>query len=477
MGGGDKIGASSYVSGYGFAGSQQVVFVSVNYRLAHLGFFYHRATRNTAETSGERSGNYGLLDIIHALNWVQNNIANFGGDSKNITVIGAGDAGSHASALIASPSAEGSFQKAIIQGGSMKSLSKSEAEHFHDDDVPGVRSSSNEVILDLLLLRKVAADRDEARSDINTMSDKSLRAFLEGQSAESIIGVDDDHRGETGALHGLVPLPIRDGFVIPQMSLYELFSDPISYNNVPMIIGSNLHGAKSVMLFEPDYVAWILNRVPIIKDRDFFKMMFKLQSDLKFILGVQEPVKLLTRSRRDVQAPPNIFVYRFDWSDIQSNLFGNWSQLLRASTSLEVDFVLDNFHQREGLSNWSSETTDSERYALSMSIMDYWGSFVYTGNPSRGRSGTLEEWVPWQDRSKNTLLLDNSLKGQIRMEELRYEIESFRTRVISLLSAVKTTRKCKLAAETLQKSTASSALVPYYSKWISYPSLCLDNQQ
>ena len=98
--------------------------------------------------------------------------------------------------------------------------------------------------------------------------------------------------------------------------------------------------------------------------------MSKLRSNLKFILAVQEPVKLLSTSRMDVQAPPNIFAYRFDWSDIQSNLLGNWNRLIGAGNSLELDFLFYHFDGQEGLPEWCSNLNRVDRTALSQCMMD-----------------------------------------------------------------------------------------------------------
>jgi para-nitrobenzyl esterase len=92
-----------------------VVVVSINYRLGALGFMAHPAL--TAESNRKVSGNYGLLDQIAALEWVRDNIANFGGDPDQVTLFGesagAGDIGT----LIASPLGKGLFRRAIIQSG------------------------------------------------------------------------------------------------------------------------------------------------------------------------------------------------------------------------------------------------------------------------------------------------------------------------------------------------------------------------
>lgn len=93
-----------------------VVFVGINYRLGPLGFLAHP---ELAEESPEGlTGNYGLLDQIAALKWVQRNIAAFGGDPSRVTIFGESAGGMSVSALLLSPMAEGLFHRAIAQSGS-----------------------------------------------------------------------------------------------------------------------------------------------------------------------------------------------------------------------------------------------------------------------------------------------------------------------------------------------------------------------
>jgi para-nitrobenzyl esterase len=93
-----------------------VVIVTINYRLAQLGFLAHPAL-SAEDTEHNVSGNYGLLDQIFALRWVHNNIKNFGGDPKNVTIFGESAGGKSVCALLASPLAAGLFHRAIIQSG------------------------------------------------------------------------------------------------------------------------------------------------------------------------------------------------------------------------------------------------------------------------------------------------------------------------------------------------------------------------
>jgi para-nitrobenzyl esterase len=92
-----------------------VLLVSFNYRLGSFGFFAHPAL--SAEQAGEPLGNYGFMDQIAALKWVQRNVAAFGGDPANVTVFGESAGGMSVNALLPSPLARGLFQKAIIESG------------------------------------------------------------------------------------------------------------------------------------------------------------------------------------------------------------------------------------------------------------------------------------------------------------------------------------------------------------------------
>ena len=89
-----------------------VVVVTFNYRLGQLGFFAHPALMKD-----QASGNFGLLDQIAALKWVQANIAAFGGDASNVTIFGKSAGGMSVNDLVASPMARGLFVKAISESG------------------------------------------------------------------------------------------------------------------------------------------------------------------------------------------------------------------------------------------------------------------------------------------------------------------------------------------------------------------------
>lgn len=113
-------------NGENFARNGDVVFVSVNHRLGALGF------SNFAAAAGDKfaaSGNVGMLDLVAALEWVRDNITNFGGDPANVTIMGQSGGGAKVTTLTAMPSAKGLFHKAVVlSGAGTKSGDKAESE-------------------------------------------------------------------------------------------------------------------------------------------------------------------------------------------------------------------------------------------------------------------------------------------------------------------------------------------------------------
>jgi para-nitrobenzyl esterase len=116
-GGGNSRGASSLGAYDGGAFARDgVILVAVNYRLGNLGFFAHPALTKAAG-AGEPLANYGIMDQIAGLKWVQRNIKAFGGDPANVTVFGESAGGQDTLALLSIPSTKGLFAKAIVESG------------------------------------------------------------------------------------------------------------------------------------------------------------------------------------------------------------------------------------------------------------------------------------------------------------------------------------------------------------------------
>jgi para-nitrobenzyl esterase len=117
-GGGNFAGAGSQPGYEGEALARHgVIVVTINYRLGSFGFFSHPAL--TRESPRRASGNQGILDQIAALRWVQENIARFGGDPKNVTIFGESAGSLDVSVLMTSPLSKGLFHRAIAESGAV----------------------------------------------------------------------------------------------------------------------------------------------------------------------------------------------------------------------------------------------------------------------------------------------------------------------------------------------------------------------
>ena len=117
VGGNGRLGDAPQTSrGAGLA-ARSVVVVSIQYRLGVLGFFAHPALTAEAEAAGEPDNNFGVLDMVGALEWVERNIGAFGGDPDRVTIFGVSAGGMAVNTLMSAPAAAGLFDRAIAQSG------------------------------------------------------------------------------------------------------------------------------------------------------------------------------------------------------------------------------------------------------------------------------------------------------------------------------------------------------------------------
>jgi para-nitrobenzyl esterase len=184
-----------------------VVIVSFNYRLGELGFFAHPAV--LGENKDEATGNFGLLDQIAALKWVQKNIAAFGGDPSNVTIFGESAGGMSVGSLIASPLAKGLFQRAILESGTGV----------------GVGIAQRDAA------QKVGVQFAESLGVHRTGADAAKR--LRAVSADTVLAA-TARLGPPGAPRFW---PVVDGWVLPLPVDSALLRG--SANLVPVIVGSN----------------------------------------------------------------------------------------------------------------------------------------------------------------------------------------------------------------------------------------------
>ena len=207
-GGGNSIGHGGSYNGAHLATSQNVLVVTINYRLGPFGWFSHPALRSDSASPEDNSGNYGLLDAIAALHWVRDNIAAFGGNPNNVTIFGESAGGTDVLALLASPLAKGLFQRAIVESGGLFVNPRSVAENYHDDAAnPGHPFSGREAVDRLLIEEGKAHDAASAKSLQNSMTHDAIRALLMSATASDIMKL------YNGGSFGMIDWPglIADG--------------------------------------------------------------------------------------------------------------------------------------------------------------------------------------------------------------------------------------------------------------------------
>jgi para-nitrobenzyl esterase len=214
-----------------------VVLVSISYRVGVFGFYAHPEL--SAESAHHVSGNYGLLDMIAGLQWIQRNIAAFGGDPKRVTIFGESAGGIAVSMLCASPLAKGLFTGAISEsGGSFGPSSQ--------NPVPGENM-------------RVLADAEISGVEFAKAAGASSLKELRAVAADKVLDAGRRQRG--------MAWPIVDGWVIPddQYRLYEAGR----FNDTAILVGYNSDEGAS---FSPprtpaDYIAGVQKRYGTFADR------------------------------------------------------------------------------------------------------------------------------------------------------------------------------------------------------------------
>jgi para-nitrobenzyl esterase len=172
----------------------------------------------------DKASNFGTLDIIQALKWVNKNIELFGGDSNNITIFGESAGGHNVLSLMVSPQAKGLFSKAISQSGYTTSASTGEAFAI-DETHPTFNHTSNEVVKRLI-------------SNHDSLPSEDLYKRLLGLSAEEFFSEYSDKSNLE------VPLLTNDGIVIPLEGLEKALSNSSYVSDVPFMAGSNRDEVK-----------------------------------------------------------------------------------------------------------------------------------------------------------------------------------------------------------------------------------------
>ena len=359
-GGGFSFGSTSegIYSGEKLA-KKGVILVSIAYRVGQFGFLAHPEL--SAESSDHVSGNYGLLDQISGLKWVQKNIAAFGGDPNKVTIFGESAGGISVSMLCASPLAKGLFRGAISESGG--SFGPTRSTTFPGENMKTLK-----------------------QAEIDGQS------FVQKAGASSIADLRKISADKVPSGFGMAGgWPIVDGYVIPddQYKLYEAGK----YNDVSVLIGYNSdEGASFPPGRTPDEcISGVKNRYG------------KFADDLIKAYPVDKDI--VPKTARDLSRDAAFGWQTWSWARLQSRIgkskvyyyyFDQHPDFPKGSPRYgygsphgqEVAYVF------EHLDTSNPQTTKSD-LNISEAMATYWTNFTKYGNPN---GGGMPEWPNFSDK-------------------------------------------------------------------------------
>jgi para-nitrobenzyl esterase len=373
-------------NGENFARFGDVVFCSINHRLGPLGYC------NLAGVGGEQfaaSGNVGMLDIVAALEWVRDNIANFGGDPGSVTIMGQSGGGAKVCILTAMPSAKGLFHKAVVlSGASRRSGDKTQTENLGAAVVKEAGLTANDL------------------SKLQTMPWKDFYAIA--TRAQRVMA----RQSSPGGGRPLSFMPVVDGKILPQHP-YDPIAAPTAAD-VPMII-SSVQNEQSPSWTDSSLESVTLEQVvEKVRERAGFGRGFGdkakdvVESYAKAFPG-RKPVEiwsLVSSNRQSVVAladvkstqPAPVYV---DWFTWQPPLFDN---RMRAFHTVDICFW---FYNTDLM---LTHTGGGPRpRALSTKMAGALLQFMKTGNPN---GAGLPEWPKYSTANGETMVFDDACQAK-----------------------------------------------------------------
>jgi para-nitrobenzyl esterase len=350
---------------------QGVVLVSFNYRLGRFGYFAHPAL--TREGKAGLLGNYGDMDQIAALKWVQRNIQSFGGDPHNVTVFGESAGGLSVHTLLTSPLAVGLFQKAIIESGGGRSLFNG-SPHLHEaangkvsaEDAGLAFATKNGIAgTDAAALRKLRAlPADSIVDGLNMASMKQADAIYSGPMIDGKLRLQDPGAAYRAGKQLRIPVIVGAtdldiGFGSDEKTKDELFAT----------FGANANAARKA--YDPHGNLTLTDLAGAI-DRD--RMMLE---PARFV------ARILSRDRSAAEGIPGSAggatwdagqpVWEFRFSYVAESMRSQWPGAPHAS---EIPFVFDTVRAR-----YAGQLTATDE-SIARKIHAYWVQFAKTGDPN-----------------------------------------------------------------------------------------------
>ncbi|MAK61191.1 MAG: carboxylesterase [Ponticaulis sp.] len=347
-------GSSTAYEGVNLANRGDVVVVSINHRLNALGYLYLAGM--TDDPAYADSGNVGTLDMVQALEWVRDNIGTFGGNPENVTIFGESGGGRKVSVLNAMGMAEGLFDRAIVQSGSM--LSFRTPEQAHRDTLDFLKAVGLEGG-DLEGLKVLT--QDEIIAGLRKAAAMSSRSFSWG--------------------------PVVDGRSLK----YDPFTAPAPQPNadVPMLIGSN-KDELSLWLMRPGSSEPTLSFQAVkgligefVTEDEFediveaYRGEFPDYSDGQILVAMASDVRYSANAVRQAkkkaeQGTAPVWLYQFDW---ETPVVGG---IYKTPHALEIPFAFDTLGNSESMVGSDLEVPQK----VADQVSEAWISFARHGDPN-----------------------------------------------------------------------------------------------
>ncbi|MCB0838254.1 MAG: carboxylesterase/lipase family protein [Bacteroidetes bacterium] len=386
-GGGFTAGSSQELPSYhgeNLAKKGDVVVVSINHRLNILGFLDLSAYGEKYKSSANNS----IVDMRMALEWVRDNISNFGGDPDNVTIFGQSGGGAKVNTLMAMPSAKGLFHKAINQSGAFRSgiLEKQTTQ-----------AVAKEVLKELGISAKKVDQIQEVPFDVLAQA---------GQKALATVGEKLRAEGKTLSAFGLNWGPSVDGNVLPyQMHAKEALA---LSKDVPLMIGTVKNEFMPSMraglthASMPQIEEYIKNQYKEKAD-DYIAAAKKAYPDAKMPSDLID-IDLLFRPGSVFQANTKsalnggapVYMYLFTW---QSPVMDGKYKALHC---MELPFVFNNIKRCKEM---TGGTVEAE--ALAQIVSQSWINFARFGDPNQK---DLPKWEKYSEKNGATMMFDNECK-------------------------------------------------------------------
>ena len=375
-------GSTAFYWGDRLAAAGDLVVVTTNYRLNLFGFFAHPALQE--EDPHRSTGSQGTLDQVAALQWVHDNIQNFGGDPNNVTIFGESAGGWSICTLVATPLTQGLFKRAILESGGCEQS---------QDLEKGFENA-----------KRVAARLGCGADDL---------ACLRGLSAEKVL-----KKGFEGRMSHLEFMPHHDGYALTGTPLALIRSG--NYNHVAFMAGSNrdefgkaMKLRRDIKKIKPgDYEKELVERFQFSPEEA--KTLVALYPLDQFgnrpveaygrMFGVDMALACPTYEGLLAAAPQQsgTYYYRFDYTGMK------YSQYTGAAHAFEIPFIFDSL-DRPPTSLLYNHHNLEEAKALSRIIQAYWIAFAKTGNPN---GPGLPEWPEFKPEQQMVQILNTDTRAE-----------------------------------------------------------------